>query len=103
MRGMRENRLEVGSPAHVPDVRRDAVLRFLADETRHRACAHDRPPGRGLRRTGRTLALLLSRRRVRGILGSDSEDGSTLILFVVLAIAVTGSCCRALRAKGSSA
>src|SRR5262249_40185974 len=68
LRGMRQDRGDVDAPADVPDLRRHAVLRLVTQPPRKppRTC---RPPsGRGVRRAGRALALLLSRRHDGGIL-----------------------------------
>src|SRR5436189_301523 len=52
---MRQDRLALGSPAHLSNLRRHAVLRFLAESSRHQARALLRPSGGRLRRAGRTL------------------------------------------------
>src|SRR5262245_49736985 len=62
VRGLREDRRRLGAPADVPEMRRDTVLRRLAqspcDETRQ---GH-RPPGDSLGGAGRAMVVLLSPR-----------------------------------------
>src|SRR5664279_4807313 len=68
MRGLREDRLGVAPPEDLPDLRRHALLRLVAEPAREQAREVLRPPRHLLRRARRELALLLSGRRVRGIL-----------------------------------
>ena len=66
VRSLRENRRAMGAPAHLPDVRHDALLRFLAEPSRQQTRAAT-APGHRLGGTRRALALLLPGRRVRGV------------------------------------
>jgi hypothetical protein len=68
MRGVREDRGSMASSAHVPGMRRDALLRQLTEPAREQTRARKRTPGHCIRSAGRTLVILLSRRRVRRIL-----------------------------------
>ena len=68
MRGLREDRCDVGSPAHVPGVRRHPLLRRLAESTRHETRPRNRTSRHRLGRAGRAVAVLLSGRSVRGVL-----------------------------------
>ena len=52
LRGMREGALPLGAPADLPDVRRDVVLRFLAQSPRNQPCEGKRPPGDRVSRAG---------------------------------------------------
>jgi hypothetical protein len=65
---MREDWFILGASAHLPDVRRDVLLRQLAQQACHQTCARHRASSYRLRAAWRTLALLLSRRRLFGIL-----------------------------------
>src|SRR5437879_2826650 len=58
----------MGASAHVSDVRRDALLRFLSKPSHDEARARHDAPGRRLGRARRALAVLLSRRPVRRLL-----------------------------------
>ena len=60
-----KNRRPLAAPAHLPDLRRHAVLRFVAEHARIEARARLDAPGDCVGGTGRALALLLSRRRLR--------------------------------------
>ena len=68
VRGVRRDRCRVGASAHLPGVRRDAVLRLVAEPSRQQARA--RQPARGDRVRGarRALVVLLRRRGIRAIL-----------------------------------
>src|SRR4051794_11889228 len=68
MRRVREDRRELGSFAHLPDLRRYPLLRQFAEQTRHQTRPRERTSRDRLRPARRALALLLSRRRVRSIL-----------------------------------
>src|SRR2546428_5097247 len=68
MRGVREDRLELGSSAHVPDVRRHALLRLLAESPRVEAREGKQPSGHRVGGAGRALDVLLPGRGVRRIL-----------------------------------
>ena len=60
VRGVHQDSCAVGAPAHLPDVRVDAVLRFVAEPAREQARPCQPASGRGLGGAGRALALLLS-------------------------------------------
>ena len=68
MRGVRPDRVRMGPPAHVPDVRSDALLRLVPPQARQQACPRHHASRGGLRRAGGALALLLPGRRDRGVL-----------------------------------
>src|SRR5438552_18898793 len=58
----------MGASAYVPELRCDAVLRRLTKPPREPTCARERTSGHCVGGTRRALAILLSRRRLRGIL-----------------------------------
>src|SRR2546428_8796130 len=58
----------MGPPAYLPGMWRHPLLRRLAQPTCHETRARDRPSGHRVGGAGRALAVLLSGRRVRGIL-----------------------------------
>src|SRR5581483_1746127 len=68
MRRMRQDRRRMGAFADLSVLRTDALLRLVAESARQQTRAGDPSSGDCLGRTGRTLALLLPRRRVCGIL-----------------------------------
>src|SRR5215211_5020195 len=76
MRGVREDRREMGASAHVPGVRHHAMLRQLAEQARQQARAQQWSPGRRIRRTRRAVAVLLSRRVVRRVLSGHARPRS---------------------------
>ena len=59
MRGMRQDRRPVGAPADVSDLRRDALLRQLAEPAHHEARPRDRTSRGRISRAGGALAVLL--------------------------------------------
>jgi len=65
---MRQDGSTLGASANLSVVRRDALLRFVAKPSRERSCANQPPSGRRIGGARGTLAVLLSRRRIRGIL-----------------------------------
>src|SRR5262249_34234363 len=71
VRRVRQDRRAVGPPADLPGMRGDALLRQLAESARDEARAGQRTSGDRVGRTRRTLAVLLSRRRLCGILIAD--------------------------------
>ena len=85
VRGVRQDRRALGAPAHVSDLRRHALLRLLAEPAREQARAHVGAPGHRVGRTGRTLALLLSGRRVRGVLASAGAPSTPIPVSTVFA------------------
>src|SRR5260370_23432588 len=68
VRGVREDREYVVTPADLPELRGHAVLRLIAEPPRQQARAGLRPPGRLLGGAGRALVVLLPGRRRRGVL-----------------------------------
>ena len=73
MRRVCEDRRLVGPSSHVSAMRRDLVLRQLAESAREQTRARDRASGDRFRATQRTLVVLLSGRRFLRIL-SDVGD-----------------------------
>ena len=74
---VRQDRRAVGASPDLPDMRRHALLRFVAEPPRVEARARQHPSGHRIRRAGRALAVLLPGRRIRGILTgvkSSSRD-----------------------------
>lgn len=65
---MCEDRERLGSFAHLPDLRRNPVLRQLAESAREQTCPRQRPSGDRLGRTRGALALLLPGRRLCSVL-----------------------------------
>ena len=65
---MCEDWFPMGAPAHLPDVRCDALLRQLTEQARDATRAGHQPSCYRIGRAGRALALLLSGRFVRRIL-----------------------------------
>lgn len=61
MRGMHQDRQQLGSSANMPDMWSDAVLRQLTESARQQARAQQRTPRNRFRASRGTLALLLSR------------------------------------------
>ncbi|CAA9317565.1 MAG: conserved hypothetical protein, partial [uncultured Cytophagales bacterium] len=53
------DRRRMGAPADLPDLRRNPLLRRLQKQARHQTLPPQRPPRRGLRRTRRTMAVVL--------------------------------------------
>src|SRR5205814_964480 len=74
---MREDRRAVGAPAHLPGMRRHALLRQLAEQARHEAREGDVASRDRVRRARRTLALLLPGRCVCRVLvrSRDRPEG----------------------------
>src|SRR4051812_48457509 len=68
MRRVRKDRRPVGALAHVPNLRRDALLRRFTKPARYQTRECVRPSRDRLGTAGRALALLLPRRRVRPVL-----------------------------------
>ena len=68
---MREDRFLLGASADVPDVRRNAVLRQLAESARQQTRACQWTSGNRIGAAGRTLVVLLSGRRLYRILSGD--------------------------------
>jgi len=75
---MREDWFILGPLAHLPNVRRDALLRQLAKSSRQQTRARKRASGHRLCSTRGTLAVLLSWRcawRILSISRSSPESG----------------------------
>src|ERR1051325_2414671 len=70
MRRVREDRIELGASAYVPDVRRHTLLRQLAEPARNEARTNDDAPGHCVGGTWRTVAVLLPRRCLRRVLSA---------------------------------
>ena len=73
LRDVREDGRAVAPSAHVPELRRHALLRFLAQSPRVEACARHEPSGHHVRRARRTMALLLSGRCLRRVRKSKGQ------------------------------
>ena len=65
---MRQDPEPLDAPAHVPDVRRHAVLRLVAEPSRQYTRARQHASGDCVGGAGRAMAVLLSGRCVRGVL-----------------------------------
>ena len=65
---MRQDQVALGSPAHVPELQCDAVLRQLPEPARDETRARERPSGHRIGGAGRAMAVLLPGRRVRRVL-----------------------------------
>ncbi len=61
VRGVRQDRRPVGAPAHVPAVRKDRLLRQLAEPARNRALRGDGTPADPVRRAVRGVEVVLRR------------------------------------------
>ena len=86
----------MGPFAHVPEVRRDPLLRQLARATREQTCAWERAPGSCIGGGRRALAVLLSGRRLRRVLVKYFQTALTrnarfLNVLVPIARAHTGT------------
>src|SRR5438093_10575175 len=68
VRGVRQDSCAMGPPADLSGVRRDALLRRFAESPRQQTCSGQRPSRDRVRTTWRALAVLLSRRCIRGVL-----------------------------------
>lgn len=68
MRRVRKDRSGMGPSTHLSAVRHNTLLRQLTEPSRQHTRADRRPPGNCIRPTGRTLALLLPRRRLHRVL-----------------------------------
>jgi hypothetical protein len=79
LRRVRQNRLEVGSSADLSDVRRHALLRFVAEPPCYQACTHNDASGRRVSRTGRAVAVLLPGRCLRRILTRDRHRSNGVL------------------------
>src|ERR1035437_931140 len=88
-----KDRLGVGTLAHLPGVRGDALLRQLAQPASQQARARDEASGHRVGRTGRTLAVLLSRRRLRGILMARRYGATATVLWVAASTASVVTTC----------
>src|SRR5215218_3333753 len=76
MRGVRKDRLHLGSPPNVHDLRQDRLLRLIAEPSRDRACGPERPPDHSLGRARRGLELVLHRRSRLRVLTAVSRGSS---------------------------
>ena len=70
MRRMHQDGVAMGPPSDLPDVRRHALLRLVAESPCLRARPLDSPSRCRVRRSRRALAVLLSGRRLRRVLTS---------------------------------
>jgi hypothetical protein len=70
---MREDRFGMGSLADMSTVRRDTLLRQLAQSARQQTCAFGCSSGNSIRAAGRALVVLLSRRRVLRVLEASQS------------------------------
>src|ERR1035437_7413792 len=88
-----KDRLGVGTLAHLPGVRGDALLRQFAQPASQQVRARDEASGHRVGRTGRTLAVLLSRRRLRGILMARRYGATATVLWVAASTASVVTTC----------
>src|SRR6476646_467667 len=65
---LHQERVAMGTPADLPELRRDALLRFVAEPARDQARPRQWAPGRRISGAWRALAVLLRRRGVRRVL-----------------------------------
>ena len=79
--------------AHLPGVRGDALLRQFAQPVSQQARARDEASGHRVGRTLRTLAVLLSRRRLRGILMARRYGTTATVLWVAASTASVVTTC----------
>src|SRR5258707_9936993 len=89
MRGVREDRRALGASPHLSDLRRHALLRLVAQQAREPARARNHAPGYRFSGAWGALVVLLSGRRVCGVLAS--ADSSTAILTPVTGVRSGGS------------
>src|SRR5207249_3169439 len=59
LRGVSEDRKQLGAPAHVHDVREDRLLRLVAEQACNRTWTRERPSDHSFRRAWRGLELVL--------------------------------------------
>ena len=74
MRGMRKDRRQLGSSSNVPAMRRNVVLRQLAEQAREQTRARKRTSGDRIRSAGGAVDVLLPGRRVLRILKNVGDS-----------------------------
>jgi hypothetical protein len=65
---MRQDWIALGPLAYVPDLWRNTLLRFVAQQARKQTRQNERSPRYCIGRTERALVILLSGRGLRGVL-----------------------------------
>ena len=91
MRRMCQDWFGLGTPSDVPNLWRNALLRFVSEQTCQQTCPRDGTSGDRFGPTGRALALLLRRRSFCAVLRPGQPSG--LDLFGVILVPVPDRGC----------